>query len=101
MVSEHKVSYISDNINNNSYVENNTMKTSVNIELNENSEQNNITLLNYDDYIEVNGYKVYGHPFKWILDYEQQYQNCGVESTMNILSIAHKLVCRLGFNPTT
>lgn len=38
MVSEHKVSYISDNINNNSYVENNTMKTSVNIELNENLE---------------------------------------------------------------
>ena len=33
-------------------------------------------------------YIVYGHPDKWVYDYRQSYNNCGVDSSLNILSMA-------------
>ena len=90
--SEHSIQYIKDEDEQlNTYVEENTKYSCVHSELMNNSNEQNITLINYNDYIKVNDYKIYGHPCKWFLDYEQQYENCGVESAMNILSIAHKL----------
>ena len=60
-----------------------------------------LTLLNYNDFILKQGiyisddkslnpnteYEIYGHPEKWQLDYKQQFNNCGVESVMNIMAI--------------
>ncbi len=78
----------------------------------------NITLVNYNDFIEKKGaginkctqknygneevpsdflldanttYQIYGHPDKWILDYKQKYNNCGIVSMLNILAIAGRL----------
>lgn len=63
---------------------------------------NNITLLDSSDAIVKKGseidsslskndsYNIYGAPAKWILDKEQQYNNCGIESCLNILAIAGK-----------
>ena len=49
-------------------------------------------LLNYDDYVLVDDYtRVYGHPDKWIFDTKQKYNNCGVVSALNILSMAGKI----------
>ncbi|MBQ9244930.1 hypothetical protein IJ182_01540 [bacterium] len=48
------------------------------------------TLLNYDDYIADDGGRIYGHPNKWVYDVDQKYNNCGVDSALNILSIAGK-----------
>lgn len=58
----------------------------------------NAKLLNYDDAVFQNastvgasGYKkvmVYGHPDKFIFDYSQDYNNCGVDSCLNILAMA-------------
>ena len=65
-----------------------------------NSSTNNVTLLDYDDAIvkrgsEINSsltanenYSIYGAPQKWILDQLQQYNNCGVDSSLNVLAIA-------------
>ncbi len=59
-------------------------------------------LLSYDDAVVRTGntidsslaadkdYKIYGHPDKFIYDYRQKYNNCGVDSSLNILSIAGK-----------
>ena len=33
-------------------------------------------------------YSVYGHPDKFVYDYQQEYNNCGVDSCLNVLSIA-------------
>lgn len=84
----------------NSYTSNKTINTTVDItNLNING-VNNITLLDYNDAVIKKGnqissslnkdeeYSVYGAPSKWIVDKEQQYNNCGVESCMNILSAA-------------
>lgn len=35
-------------------------------------------------------YVVYGHPDKFVYDYQQDYQNCGVDSCLNILAMAGK-----------
>lgn len=63
---------------------------------------NNITLLDSNEAIvkkgseissslsENDSYNIYGSPAKWILDKEQQYNNCGIESCLNILAIAGK-----------
>ena len=63
---------------------------------------NNITLADSNEAIIKKGsdidsslsgnanYNIYGAPAKWILDKEQQYNNCGVESCLNVLSIAGK-----------
>ncbi len=85
----HKVNYINDiQDGNNIYKNNNTLYSCVNTTLGNNSQEENITLLNYNDYIiDNNGYKIYGHPEKWQLDYIQQYSNCGVEAVMNISAI--------------
>lgn len=58
----------------------------------------NAQLLNYNDAISrkgsVLGFNdseyvfIYGHPDKWVYDYQQNYNNCGVDSSLNILSIA-------------
>ena len=49
-------------------------------------------LLNYYDPVLVDDYTyVYGHPDKWIYDIEQKYNNCGVVSALNILSMAGKI----------
>lgn len=60
----------------------------------------NAKLLNWDDAIlkegkdidaSLNGdqtYKIYGHPDKWIYDYQQEYNNCGLDSCLNVLSMA-------------
>ncbi len=34
------------------------------------------------------GYTILGQPNKWIYDYQQKYSNCGVDSCLNILSMA-------------
>lgn len=39
----------------------------------------------YDDELK---YEIVGHPDKWIYDYQQKYNNCGVDSCLNILSMA-------------
>ncbi len=61
---------------------------------------NNITLINSTDAIVKSGsdisasltsneqYNIYGAPAKWILDRDQQYNNCGVDSCLNILATA-------------
>jgi Ca2+-binding RTX toxin-like protein len=47
------------------------------------------TLLNYNDAVKISETeRVYGHPDKWIYDVHQKYNNCGIDSTLNILSIA-------------
>lgn len=33
-------------------------------------------------------YEIIGHPDKWVYDYSQKYNNCGVDSCLNILSMA-------------
>ena len=88
----HKVEYINNTQNGlNTYNEDRTLNSCVNTELENNSEQTNIKLLNYDDYIiDENGYKIYGHPDKWILDKIQEYNNCGIVSALNLLSIWNK-----------
>ena len=60
----------------------------------------NATLLNYSDVIEKEGkdisstlvsdqwYDIIGHPDKFIYDYDQDYNNCGVVSSLNVLSMA-------------
>ncbi len=62
----------------------------------------NAKLLNYSDAIlkfgnEISSglvqdqvYEVIGHPDKWVYDYIQDYSNCGVDSALNVLSIAGK-----------
>jgi len=88
----HKVEYINNTQNGlNTYDEDGTLNSCVNTKLENNSEQTNIKLLNYDDYIiDENGYKIYGHPDKWILDKLQEYNNCGIVSALNLLSIWNK-----------
>ena len=61
---------------------------------------NNVTLIDYNDAMVRKGseisstlaknedYSIYGAPSKWILDKEQQYNNCGVEGCLNILATA-------------
>jgi len=39
-------------------------------------------------------YSIYGSPHKMVLDNRQQYNNCGVDSTMNILAIAAKITIK-------
>ena len=66
----------------------------------------NAKLLNYSDAIikrgdEIPGangileddkeYQIIGHPDKWVYDHIQDYNNCGVDSSMNILSQAGKV----------
>lgn len=66
----------------------------------------NAKLLNYSDAIikrgdEIPGaegildedkeYQIIGHPDKWVYDYLQEYNNCGVDSSMNVLSQAGKV----------
>ncbi len=60
----------------------------------------NATLLNFSDNIQKEGkdidsslnpdqwYEVIGHPDKFIYDYDQDYNNCGVVSSLNVLSMA-------------
>lgn len=58
----------------------------------------NVQLLDYNEAISrkgsVLGFNdseyvfIYGHPDKWVYDYRQGYNNCGVDSSLNILSIA-------------
>ncbi len=60
----------------------------------------NVKLLNYKDSIYKQGsdvssvlvadqeYEIIGHPDKWIYDHRQGYNNCGVDSALNVLSIA-------------
>ena len=37
-------------------------------------------------------YYIYGSPHKWVLDNEQQYENCGLDSVLNVLVMAGKNV---------
>ena len=79
-------------------IENGTITSTTDIDSLKNV--NNITLINSTDAIVKNGsdisnsltsneqYNIYGAPAKWILDREQQYNNCGVESCLNILATA-------------
>ena len=47
------------------------------------------TLLNYNDCIEISDTeRIYGHPNKFIYDVHQKYNNCGVDSALNLLSMA-------------
>ncbi len=62
----------------------------------------NAYLLSYDDGIKKKGseivgaegldadesYTIYGQPDKWVYDYAQKYDNCGVVSSLNVLSMA-------------
>ena len=50
------------------------------------------SLFGGDERILSNEYNIaiYGHPDKWVYDYEQSYNNCGVNSCLNILSMAGK-----------
>ena len=82
----------------NGSIENGTITSTTDIDSLKNV--NNITLINSTDAIVKNGsdisnsltsneqYNIYGAPAKWILDREQQYNNCGVESCLNILATA-------------
>lgn len=75
--------YVSNNIFNNTY----TLSTKSKGAFEETGR-----LLNYDDYILADDYtRVYGHPDKWIYDTKQKYNNCGVVSALNILSMAGKI----------
>ena len=89
---EHIVNYINDvQENYNIFVEDDTIYSCVNTEINSNSEEKNITLLNYNDYIiDESGDKIYGHINKWILDYSQSYDNCRIVSILNLKSIYNK-----------
>ena len=105
--------------------EENTVYSNVDLELlyynlNKYNNTKNITLLNYNDYIEKTGiqiinniganyenkneeklcihnldenkiYKIYGHPEKWMLDNNQVYSNCGVLALLNILHTYNKM----------
>ncbi|MBE7705437.1 MAG: hypothetical protein E7Z90_06485 [Cyanobacteria bacterium SIG29] len=44
----------------------------------------------YDKKVDDQFYYVYGHPNKWVYDYDQEYNNCGIDSSLNVLSIAGK-----------
>ena len=35
-------------------------------------------------------YTIIGQPNKWVYDYQQEYSNCGVDSCLNVLSMAGK-----------
>ncbi len=49
-------------------------------------------LRNYNDYMLKEDYVfVYGHPDKWIYDTKQKYNNCGIVSALNVLSMAGKI----------
>ena len=86
----------------NTYTQNNdfeTLYSNVDTVLYDN--EIDLTLLNYNDFILKQGiyisddkslnpnteYEINGHPEKWQLDYKQQFNNCGVESVMNIMAI--------------
>ncbi|MBR1942981.1 hypothetical protein IJ843_04530, partial [bacterium] len=68
--------------------------------LSSSSKINNVTLLDSTEAIikkgsdisskltKGNDYYIYGHPSKWVLDKQQQYNNCGVDSSLNVLAIA-------------
>ena len=105
--------------------EENTVYSNVDLELfyyniNRYNNAKNITLLNYNDYIEKTGtqiinniginyqnennenicihnldankkYKIYGHPEKWMLDNNQDYSNCGVIALLNVLYTYDKM----------
>ena len=53
-------------------------------------EAQNVILLNYTDgaLYNSNGDMLYGHSNKFIYDYAQQWSNCGVVSSLNILALA-------------
>lgn len=81
-------------------VDGKTLNSTVNVNGLNIKDVSNITLLDSDDALVKKGsdisssltagdsYNIYGAPAKWILDKEQQYNNCGIESCLNILSIA-------------
>lgn len=83
-------------------VDNKTVSSTVDIKGLNIKGVNNITLLDSNEAIIKKGseidsslakddnYNIYGAPAKWILDKEQQYNNCGIESCLNILAIAGK-----------
>ena len=75
MIKKHKVKYINDiSLGRNIYIKDGTLYSCVNTEVEKDLREANITLLNYYDYIiDEFGYKVYGHPEKWILDKKQNY----------------------------
>ena len=84
----------------NSYTKEGTINSTVNINGLNIKGVSNITLLDYTDAVIKKGseisssldknaeYSIYGAPAKWIYDKEQQYNNCGVESCLNVLSTA-------------
>lgn len=67
-----------------------------------NAHEINAGLLSYNDAIVKDGsnidsslltgedYYIYGQPDKFIYDYRQKYNNCGVDSSLNVLSMAGK-----------
>lgn len=83
-------------------VEDKTVKSTVDIDGLDIKGVDNITLLDSNEAIVKKGseidssltgtdnYNIYGAPAKWILDEQQQYNNCGIESCLNILAIAGK-----------
>ena len=106
----------------NYYITDNTILNSI-VSISANKKQSNITLLEYNDAIQLTGkdinddaaknktiydyikngkpidtgitseqekdiFYVYGSPHKWVLDNHQQYNNCGVDSALNVLVMA-------------
>ncbi len=45
----------------------------------------------YDAMTSEEEYRVYGHPDKFVYDYQQKFNNCGIDSSLNILSMAGKI----------
>ena len=86
----------------NTYEENGVKYSNTTITLD--SDDTNLTLLNYDDSVKKTGseidatlssnslYSIYGHPEKWDLDYDQIANDCGIDSVRNILAQANNIL---------
>lgn len=90
--------YITATGNKQTSVANNILNDTYTLDTSRSEAEINARLLNFDDAVfqsggsvGAKGYKqvmVFGHPDKFIFDYAQDYNNCGVDSCLNILAMA-------------
>jgi len=76
---------------NGKYVSGKVKNMTYTLETPKNNYEESAKLLNYYDYVWDNGEYIFGHPNKWVYDSDQKYNNCGVVSALNILSMAGKI----------
>ncbi len=90
--------YITATGNKKTSVANNIFNDTYTLDFTKSEAEINAKLLNFDDVVfqsggsvGASGYKnvmVFGHPDKFIFDYAQDYNNCGIDSCLNILAMA-------------